>query len=198
MTKYKPSKYSIVLMFITLTLIAGRADAGSSGHERQRVPAYSDAINRDVHKHPFDFGVPGRISDATRTIRIIAADTHFSSKILDLKVGETVLFEIVNTGKLLHEFSIGTPLTHERHRARITMMRAFGLIKKDRINYDRVETGQAPADESNPHYDPTSAFIEPNDTQWVAWKFTDKMALEFACNIPGHYEAGMKGNIFVN
>jgi uncharacterized cupredoxin-like copper-binding protein len=27
------------------------------------------------------------------------------------------------------------------------------------------------------------------------WTFTEKADLEFACNVPGHYQAGMYGDI---
>jgi uncharacterized cupredoxin-like copper-binding protein len=31
--------------------------------------------------------------------------------------------------------------------------------------------------------------------QDLTWQFTRDAALEFACNLPGHYEAGMVGHI---
>jgi uncharacterized cupredoxin-like copper-binding protein len=29
----------------------------------------------------------------------------------------------------------------------------------------------------------------------LIWRFTRAMTLEFACNVPGHYEAGMVGQV---
>jgi len=191
-------RYSATVFVFSIALAAQTALAGGDRHERPNAPVQSNEESMGFHDHPFDFGEPGNISEATRTIRVVAEDIHFAPRQLSLRASETVLFEIANNGKLLHEFSIGTPEAHESHRARIAMMLALGLIQTNRINYDRVETGQAPADEAEPHYDPTSVFVEPNDTRWVAWKFTKALELEFACNIPGHYEAGMKGKIVVN
>ena len=45
------------------------------------------------------------------------------------------------------------------------------------------------------HDDPTSVLVEPGKTKELVWKFTKNAELEFACNMPGHYEAGMVGNI---
>ena len=35
-------------------------------------------------------------------------------------------------------------------------------------------------------------------TGTLIWKFTQAGTVEFACLMPGHYEAGMKGSIRVN
>ena len=47
------------------------------------------------------------------------------------------------------------------------------------------------------HNDPNSALLEPGKSGEVIWKFTKAMELEFACNVPGHYEAGMVGKMNV-
>jgi uncharacterized cupredoxin-like copper-binding protein len=35
--------------------------------------------------------------------------------------------------------------------------------------------------------------VEPGQTKELVWKFTKATELDFACNMPGHYEAGMVG-----
>ena len=47
------------------------------------------------------------------------------------------------------------------------------------------------------HDDPNSVLLEPGDSGEVIWKFTEARALEFACNMPGHYDSGMIGDISV-
>jgi uncharacterized cupredoxin-like copper-binding protein len=37
--------------------------------------------------------------------------------------------------------------------------------------------------------------VEPGKTKELTWTFTEATDLEFACNIPGHYESGMVGDI---
>jgi uncharacterized cupredoxin-like copper-binding protein len=48
------------------------------------------------------------------------------------------------------------------------------------------------------HDDDNVVTIEPGETKEIIWKFgRDAAALknfEFACNIPGHWEGGMKGS----
>jgi len=45
------------------------------------------------------------------------------------------------------------------------------------------------------HDDPNSVLLAPGESKELAWKFTKTMKIEFACNVPGHYESGMKGVI---
>ena len=43
------------------------------------------------------------------------------------------------------------------------------------------------------HDDPNSVLVEPGKTAELTWTFSKAGALEFACNLPGHYQAGMVG-----
>ena len=47
------------------------------------------------------------------------------------------------------------------------------------------------------HDDPNSVLLEPGKQDEVIWKFTKAMDLEFACNVPGHYDSGMMGPIHI-
>jgi uncharacterized cupredoxin-like copper-binding protein len=40
--------------------------------------------------------------------------------------------------------------------------------------------------------------VEPGKTAELTWTFSKATRLEFACNIPGHYQAGMKGDLTVS
>ena len=43
-----------------------------------------------------------------------------------------------------------------------------------------------------------SVTIEPGETEELVWTVPDSVKnLEYACNIPGHYESGMYGNVTV-
>ena len=43
------------------------------------------------------------------------------------------------------------------------------------------------------HDDPNSVLLEPKGAGEIVWTFTEAATLEFACNVPGHYGAGMAG-----
>ena len=45
------------------------------------------------------------------------------------------------------------------------------------------------------HAHSNSVLIEPNKTAEIIWKFNTEAELEAACNVPGHYEAGMIARI---
>jgi uncharacterized cupredoxin-like copper-binding protein len=93
----------------------------------------------------------------------------FSEKLV-VHDGEVVTFKITNVGKVVHEFSIGTEEEQKEHQK---MMRSMpGMI----------------------HKDGNTVTVKPGETKWLTWKFkvTPKHnEVVFACNIPGHFEAGM-------
>ena len=45
------------------------------------------------------------------------------------------------------------------------------------------------------HDDANAVLVEPGATAELIWTFTNAADLEFACNIPGHYQAGMYGRV---
>jgi uncharacterized cupredoxin-like copper-binding protein len=54
--------------------------------------------------------------------------------------------------------------------------------------------------EKNPemeHDEPNGKRIEPKKTSEILWLFDKVGTFEYACLIPGHYDAGMKGIVVV-
>jgi uncharacterized cupredoxin-like copper-binding protein len=45
------------------------------------------------------------------------------------------------------------------------------------------------------HNEPNSKLLEPGRSGEIIWTFPKLADLEFACNIPGHYDSGMVGKI---
>lgn len=45
------------------------------------------------------------------------------------------------------------------------------------------------------HDDPNSVLLEPGETAEVVWTFSGGRDLELACNVPGHRNGGMSGEI---
>ncbi len=124
------------------------------------------AVAHDVR----DAGQPGRAKDVARTIKVVADDTGFSLKEIDVRSGETVRFIVTNAGKIDHEFSVATRAEHLAHRK---MMAEMPDMK---------------------HNDPNMVTLRPGQTKVLVWKFgAPRHDLEFACDIPGHAEAGMQG-----
>ncbi len=137
-------------------------------------------------------GKPGKASAASRTIEVVMHDNYYSPEAIDVKAGETVRFVIKNAGELVHEFNIGTPDSHMAHQAEMMMMVEHGVLEADRINHDAAKKMQASMGHGA-HNDPNSALLEPGKSGDLVWTFPADGRIEFACNVPGHYGAGMVG-----
>lgn len=130
----------------------------------------------------------GEMSNAQidRTISFEAGDMWFTPGKLDVQPGETVKFEITNTGNLEHEFVIGDAQAQEEHRKMMQEMGSGG--HGGHGSHDMAE---------GDHGGPMPAVtIAPGETETLVWTAPENVDnLEFACNIPGHYESGMSGDI---
>ena len=47
------------------------------------------------------------------------------------------------------------------------------------------------------HDEPYMAHVLPGESGDLLWKFNREGSFDFACLIPGHYQAGMRGTITV-
>lgn len=143
------------------------------------------------HGHP-EFGAPGKASEARRTIEVIMDDVFFQPGKIEVLEGETVRFVVRNEGTIVHEFNIGTPHMHTEHQKEMQMMVDHGVLEANRINHDMMKMDMGNG-HTMAHDDPNSVLLEPGKSAEIVWKFTQPMELEFACNVPGHYDAGMAG-----
>ncbi len=122
-----------------------------------------------------NFGKPGLLANVVRTIEVsMGDDMRFNPGNINVKQGETIRFVIKNTGAIDHEMVLGTSEDIREHRE--MMKKMPGMVHKD-ANSVRTQPGKAGE---------------------IIWNFDLAGNFEFACLIPGHSEAGMKGNITVN
>jgi uncharacterized cupredoxin-like copper-binding protein len=122
------------------------------------------------------YGKPGDPKKVSRTVTIVGRDIAYDARALTFKTGETVRFIFVNRGEQPHEFTIGDKAEQEEHRRAMAEM-------SDMADMD--------------HSDGNSVSTEAGETKELVWTFTKPGAFEFACNYPGHAEAGMVGTITV-
>lgn len=123
-------------------------------------------------------GAPAEGAPA-RTIEIRMAETDegamiFEPATLDVSAGETVRLKITNDGENPHEFVMDTRHLIEEHKA---LMERFPEMEHD---------------------DPNAVRLDPGQTGEILWTFGQAGQFEFACLIPGHYDAGMHGPLTVN
>lgn len=146
--------------------------------------------------HTFDFGQPAPAAKATRSVEVVMGDLSFTPKAIEIKAGETVRFVLMNKGQLLHEFNFGDAAMHARHQQEMLKMQHSGMLTPTGMK--DMDHGAAGMDHGKiKHDDPNSVLVEPGKAAELTWTFTKTTQLEFACNIPGHYQAGMVGKLTV-
>ncbi|HKK55217.1 cupredoxin domain-containing protein [Marinobacter sp.] len=173
------SKFLIFTAAMTVSASAFAAGAHSDGHG---------------HGHGVNIGKPGDASKADRTINVEMHDNYYEPESIEVKPGETVRFVVENKGSLVHEFNIGTPDMHEAHQEEMQMMVEHGVIQGGKLNREMMAMDMGDG-HSMKHDDPNSVLLEPGEVREVVWNFTGKGNVEFACNVPGHYQAGMYGEV---
>ena len=134
----------------------------------------------------------GKMGDArkvTRVVEVVATDNAFSLKSLEVRDGETVRFVVRNDGLDPHELLIGTRAEHAEH---LKMMRAM-MDEQKKPGGQAGHAGHAQAAPMMQHS--SGVMVAPGKTESFVWTFARTPDLEFACDIPGHYEDGMRGPI---
>ncbi|MFJ2692946.1 plastocyanin/azurin family copper-binding protein [Pseudomonas sp. NPDC087336] len=145
----------------------------------------------------YDFGQPAPAAKATRSVEVVMTDMTYTPKAIEIKAGETVRFVLVNKGQLLHEFNLGDAAMHARHQQEMLQMQQSGMLTPTGMK-PMDHAGMAGMGHAMQHNDPNSVLIEPGKTAELTWAFSKATSLEFACNIPGHYQAGMVGKLTVS
>ena len=136
-------------------------------------------------------GEKGDINDVTKVITVKMFDNYYDPNQITVKKGETVKFIVKNMGELVHELNIATKEMHIQHQPEMAKMVEHEILLADRIDKNKM----AKMDHAMAHKHANSVLLEPNDTGEIIWKFSTSAKLEIACNVPGHYEAGMIAKI---
>ncbi len=152
------------------TLIMVSAQAAGAHGDAKHTPAAKKTISTEEKA----FGREGDPQKAVRTINVDMSDKmRFSPDALTIKQGETIKFVVKNSGKTMHEFVLGTMKELKEHSA---LMQKFPGME---------------------HSEPYMAHVAPGKTETIAWQFTKAGNFNFGCLLPGHFEAGMVGNVAV-
>lgn len=157
---------------ITATCIAAAftvSPAWAHGEAR-----HAPAAAKPVSVEEKAFGKAGNPEKVNRSIAVDMSDKmRFTPAMLSVKSGEIVKFVVTNSGKIMHEFVLGTLPELKEHSA---------LMKK----FPGME-----------HDEPYMAHVAPGKTETIVWQFTKAGEFHFGCLLPGHFEAGMIGRIKV-
>ena len=157
-----------LLLAIPATLL------GASGLVRAHGDKDHSKKAGPVKKEQKDWGIAGDAKSAKRSIEVGMADNmRFTPERIEVRQGETMKFVVRNTGKVIHEFVIGTKAENAKH--------AEMMVKFPNMEHD----------------EPYMAHVPPGKTGEIVWTFNRAGQFEFACLIAGHYQGGMVGTIMV-
>ena len=121
-------------------------------------------------------------------------DNYFEPQEIIVKKDETIRFIVSNYGELVHEFNIATKEMHIKHQPEMMKMVENQILLPDKIDKKKMKE-MAKKDHSMAHSHSNSVLLEPNQSAELIWKFSANTDLEAACNVPGHYQAGMIAKI---
>ena len=139
-------------------------------------------------------GEKGDIKDVTKVITVKMFDNYYEPNEIIVKKGETIKFVVKNMGELVHELNIATKEMHKEHQPEMVKMVEHEILLADKIDRNKMKE-MAKMDHAMAHKHANSVLLEPSDTGEIIWKFSTSAELEIACNVPGHYEAGMVAKI---
>ena len=141
--------------------------------------AFAAGKHTGGHDGVMEIGQPAKAGAETRTIQVKLMETAegdmiIEPRVLDFKAGETVRLAIKNVGENEHEFVMDTVAAVAKHKE---LMQQFPEMEHD---------------------DPNALRLAPGEKGEIVWTFAKAGSFEFACLIPGHYDAGMHGTLSVN
>lgn len=136
--------------------------------------ALSDGVGQAAEGYPAALGKPGGPAKVDRTIEIgVSDDMRFSPDEVRIMRGQTIRFQVLNGGQLKHMLVLG---------------------RLAELNKQAARMGKFP---ETPYAGPNAVSIEPGRTGELIWRFTHAGDFDFACLVPGHLTAGMRGKVVV-
>ena len=114
-------------------------------------------------------GMPAIGAKPDKVVHVLLADdmTIKFKKEAQIEPNDVVQFVVMNVGNIDHEFTIGSAKEQLEHRE---------MMKK--MPHHMHGSGNA-------------VTVQPGKAKQLLWHFHGENSVEFACNIPGHAEAGM-------
>ena len=122
----------------------------------------------------YDFGSRIKSSDTARMIEIRGTEMRFNPARVVIKRGDVATLRLINRGTVAHELMVGDAQMQRDHESEMT---GGGM------GHGSMDTAVVTADAGH--------------TASMTWRFTKAGTVLFGCHQPGHYGAGMRGQIVV-
>ena len=139
-------------------------------------------------------GEKGNPAEVSKVIIVKMYDNYYEPNKFEIKKNQTIKFIVYNYGALVHEFNIATKAMHLKHQPEMMKMVENEILLVDKIDKEKMKE-LSKKDHSMSHSHSNSVLLEPGQSGEIIWKFNTEAKLEAACNVPGHYEAGMVAKI---
>ena len=139
-------------------------------------------------------GEEGNMSEVSKVIEVKMYDNYYEPSQFKINKNQTIKFIVYNYGELVHEFNIATKVMHLKHQPEMMKMVENEILLVDKIDKKKMKE-LAKKDHSLSHSHSNSVLLEPDQSGEIIWKFNTNTDIEIACNVPGHYEAGMIAKI---
>ena len=137
---------------------------------------HNQAFAHEMNGH-YSAGEPGNPQQVSRTVKVTMLEDGkrmlFDPPLIEVRLGEQIRFALFNEGTEYHEFVLATHAENRQHAA---------LMKK----FPHME-----------HNDPNAKRLPALNSGELVWKFSKRGEFEYACLLPGHFQAGMHGKIIV-
>lgn len=155
---------------------ASVADAGAPASQPATSSAPGMGTGMGSGDASFAYGEPGDPATVDRVIAVTQSDTmRFDPPSIEISEGETVRFDVTNGGAVAHEFVLGDAAFQDEHEQEMAGMGGTAM----------------PVDE------PSAIAVAPGQTKSLIWTFTTAGTLVYGCHVPGHFAAGMHGEVSV-
>ncbi len=158
-----------ILTPIVAGLTLGMTSLGLHAHGTQE-----HSPRQHVVKEQTGWGIAGDADQASRTLEVVMTDDmRFTPSAVQVGEGETLRIVVHNAGQVMHELVIGDPESLAEHAELM-------------VRFPNME-----------HDEPYMAHVPPGETAEIVWTFNRAGEFEFACLLPGHYQAGMLATVKV-
>ncbi len=157
------------LLTLTLAIVGFGAVANEMDHSMMDHSDMSSTDGMMNMQAMSDVGMPATGAKPDKVVAVILSDDMRITfkKPVTIEPNDVVQFVVMNTGKIDHEFSIGSVKEQLEHRE---MMNKTG---------------------DHAHDAGSTVTVKPGKAKQLLWHFHGDNNVELACNIPGHAEAGM-------
>lgn len=170
------SEIAKALVVVLAALAVGVACSDSDSSPDGAASEMTTGDVGDGHEEDLSFGEPADPGDADRVVEVTQLDEMaYQPSSIDVAVGETIAFEITNAGQTPHEFVLGDADLQAEHEEEMAEMGDAAMMDE-----------------------PNAVAVDPGETVSLAWTFTEPGELQYGCHVPGHFAAGMVGQISVS